>query len=86
MSEPVVTISGQRVYPRGHAPESGAQSVRGDARNAAGRPLALTEMAPSGWASGGNEEALQAGLPLLGGLLAVILCAIGILLLVRRAK
>jgi hypothetical protein len=86
MTEPIVTISGQRVYPRGQSPNEREPEVRPDARNAAGRPLAATEMAPSGWASGGNEETLQAGLPFLGGLVAVILFTIGILLLVRRPR
>lgn len=86
MSEPILTISGQRVYPRGQAPERAELPVRPDSRNAAGRPLALTEMSPSGWASGGNEEALEAGLPFLGGLIAVILFTVGVLLLVKRTR
>jgi hypothetical protein len=86
MSEPLVTISGQRVYPRDRAPEAPAPVVWEDARNAEGRPLALTEMSPSGWASAGNEEALEAGLPFLGGLVAVILLTIGVLLLVKRSR
>ena len=87
MSEPIVTISGQRVYAHGQAPAvSAPPAVRPDARNAAGRPLALTEMSPNGWASGGNEETLEAGLPFVGGLVAVILFTIGILLLVKRSN
>ena len=86
MSEPVVTISGQRVYPRGQAPDTAEPLARRDSRNAGGRLLAQTEMSPSGWASGGNEETIEAGLPFLGGLIAVILFTMGVLLLVKRAR
>ena len=86
MTEPVVTIAGQRVYPRGQAPHEPEPLARPDARNSAGRPLALTEMSPSGWASSGNEEALEAGLPFVSGLVAVILFTIGVLLLIKRAR
>jgi hypothetical protein len=86
MSEPIVTISGQRVYPRGQAPDTVDPLARPDSRHAGGRPIAQTEMSPSGWASGGNEETFEAGLPFLGGLIAVILFTIGLLLLVKRAK
>lgn len=85
MSEPIVTIAGQRVYPRGQAPDAPEPVVRPDARNASGRLLAQTEMSPSGWASG-NEETIEAGLPFLSGLIAVILFTIGILLLVKRSR
>jgi hypothetical protein len=86
MSDPIVTISGQRVYPRGHAPAAAEPTARPNSRNAAGRVLTPTEMSPSGWASGGNEETLEAGLPFLGGLVAVILFTMGVLLLVKRAR
>jgi hypothetical protein len=84
MTDTIVTISGQRVYPLGQAPQSAVARARGDARDAAGRPLALTEMSPRGWASGGNEETLEAGLPFLGGLVAVILLTFVALLLAKR--
>jgi hypothetical protein len=86
MSEAMVTIGGQRVYPRGQARETAEYPARPDARNTEGRLLALTQMSPSGWASGGNEETLEAGLPFLGGLVAVILFAIVALLLFRRGR
>jgi hypothetical protein len=86
MSEPVVTISGQRVYPRGQAPKAGEATERLDARDSQGHPVAVTEMSPSGWVSGGNEEALAAGLPFLGALVAVILISIVALLIARRAR
>lgn len=85
MSEPIVTIAGQRVYARGQAPDIFESFARPDARHEAGRLLAQTEMSPSGWASG-NEETLEAGLPFLSGLVAVILCTIGILLLIKRSR
>lgn len=84
MSEPIVTISGQRVYPRGQAPEASGQTASSDARAEGGRPLGLTEMSPSGWASGSNEETFEAGLPFLGGLVAVILLTLVMLLLGSR--
>lgn len=86
MSEPIVTISGQRVYPRGQAPEPGASPDWPDARNAAGRPTAPTEMSPSGWASGGNEETFEAGLPFLGGLVAIIILTVTALLIAKRQR
>jgi hypothetical protein len=86
MSEPIVTIGGQAVYPQGHTPDTARHLVRPDARNAEGRLLALTEMSPSGWASGGSEEAFEPCLPFLGGLVAVILFTIGVLLLFRRGR
>ncbi len=86
MSESVVTIAGQRVYPHGQAPDQRETLARPDARNHAGQLLTVTEMSPSGWASGGNEETLEAGLPFLGALVAVILFTIGILLLVKRGR
>ncbi len=86
MSEPIVTISGQRVYPRGQSPETDTARDWLDARDASGRPLALTEMSPSGWASGGNEETLEAGLPFLGGLVAVIVLTLGALLILSRKR
>lgn len=86
MSEPIVTIGGQRVYHRGAAPEPGAVPDWPDARDATGRPLALTEMAPSGWASGGNEETFEAGLPFLGALVAVVTLAIVALLIAKRRR
>jgi hypothetical protein len=84
MTQPIVTISGQRVYPLGEAPEQTRSPEWPDARNADGRPIALTEMSPSGWAAGGNEETFEAGLPFLGGLVAVILLTITALLLWKR--
>jgi hypothetical protein len=86
MSEPIVTISGQRVYPRGEAPEQGASSDWPDARDAGGRPIAPTEMAPSGWVSGGNEETFEAGLPFLGGLVAIIVFTIAAMLIAKRRR
>jgi hypothetical protein len=86
MSESMVTIAGQRVYPRGQAPDQADVAARPDARDQEGQLLALTEMSPSGWASGGNEETLEAGLPFLGALVAVILFTIGMLLLVKRGR
>lgn len=86
MSEPIVTISGQRVYPRGQAPEARSSSDWPDVRDAAGRPLTLTEMSPSGWASGGNEETLEAGLPLLGILAALGLLVVAAVLLLGRKR
>lgn len=86
MSEPVVTISGQRVYPRGQEPAPSASPDWPDARDASGRPLATTEMSPSGWASGGNEETFEAGLPFLGALVGVILVTITALLIARRRR
>lgn len=86
MSEPIVTISGRRVYPRGQTPEPGTPPDWPDARDRAGRPLALTEMSPSGWASGGNEETFEAGLPFLGGLVGVIALTIAFLLIAKRKR
>jgi hypothetical protein len=86
MSEPIVTISGQRVYARGQTPEPGGQSARPDARDENGRLLGLTEMSPSGWASGSNEETFEAGLPFLGGLVAVIVLILLALLLADRRR
>ncbi len=86
MSEPIVTISGQRVYPRGQAPEPGPSSDWPDARDAVGRPLAPTEMSPSGWASGGNEETFEAGLPFLGALVAIVVLTITALLIAKRRR
>jgi hypothetical protein len=86
MSEPIVTISGQRVYPRGQMPEPGGQSARPDARDAEGRPLTLTEMSPSGWASGSNEETFEAGLPFLGALIGVIAVTLVALLLAKHRR
>lgn len=83
MSETIVTISGQRVYPRGQAPEPGVSSDRPDAGV---RAPASTEMSPSGWASGGNEEAFEAGLPFLGALVGVITLTIALLLILRRRR
>ncbi len=85
MSEPIVTISGQRVYPRGQAPEHGTPDWP-DARDAGGRLLAPTEMSPSGWASGGNEETFEAGLPFLGALVAVVFFTISALLIAKRRR
>jgi hypothetical protein len=85
MSEPIVTISGQRVYPRGQAPEQGSPDWP-DARDGGGRPLAPTEMSPSGWASGGNEETFEAGLPFLGGLVAVVIFTVVALLVAKRRR
>lgn len=84
MSEPIVTISGQRVYPLGQAPDLRTPPGWPDARDLAGRPLALTEMSPSGWASGGNEETFEAGLPFLGALVGIVALTITFLLIVRR--
>ncbi len=84
MSEPIVTISGQRVYPRGQAPETNAPEWP-DARDAAGRLLTPTEMSPSGWASGGNDETIEAGLPFLGAFAAIVLATIAVLILSRRS-
>lgn len=86
MSEPIVTISGQRVYARGQAPEPGAIPDWPDTRDAAGRPVALTEMSPSGWASGGNDETFEAGLPLLAALLALIALIVTVLLVATRRR
>lgn len=86
MSTPIVTIGGQRVYPRGQAPEPGRVAAWPDARGADGRPLALTQVAPSGWASGGNEETLEAGLPFLGGLVATVLLIVAALLIFGRRR
>ncbi len=86
MGEPIVTISGQRVYPRGQAPDPRAPSDWPDARDAAGRPIALTEMSPSGWASGGNEETFEAGLPFLAALVALIAAIAGAFLFARRRR
>lgn len=86
MTQPVITISGQRVYPRGEAPDGAELVVRPDARNDAGHLLTPTEMSPSGWASGGNDETFEAGLPFFGALVAVIMFTIGMLLLFKRGK
>ena len=84
MSESIVTISGQRVYPLGQSPDPGALPAWPDARDLVGRPLALTEMSPSGWASGGNEETFEAGLPFLGALVGIIVLTVTALLIARR--
>lgn len=86
MSEPVVTISGQRVYPRGQGPQPEEPAVNLTPRYAEGHPVVVTEMSPSGFASGGNEETLEAGLPFLGALFAVVLAAIVALLIVRHSR
>jgi hypothetical protein len=86
MSEPVVTISGQRVYPRGQGPKPEELPENLTPRDAEGHPVVVTEMSPSGFASGGNEETLEAGLPFLGALVAVILVIVAALLIVRRSR
>jgi hypothetical protein len=86
MSEPIVTISGQRVYPRGQVPEPGGQSASPDLRDQGGRPVSLTEMSPNGWASGSSEETFEAGLPFLGGLVGVIVLTLLVLLLANRSR
>ena len=86
MSEPIITINGQHVYPLGREPMLSPPLVRPDARNAAGRPLAITEMAPSGWASGGNEETFEAGLPFVGGFIGLVALVIVIVLLAKRGR
>jgi len=43
-------------------------------------------MSPTGWISGGSEEAIEAGLPFLGALLTVILFAIVAVILAKRAR
>ena len=86
MSEPIVTIGGQRVYPRGQAPDPADTTNWLDARDVSGRPLALTEMSPNGWASGGNEETLEAGLPFLGGLIGLVLLTVAALLVFGRRR
>jgi len=86
MDDVLVTIGGQPVYRKDRAldPES-AKSYR-DARDASGYPLATTKMSPTGWISGGSEEAIEAGLPFLGALLTVILFAIVAVILAKRAR
>lgn len=86
MNEILVTIGGQPVYPKERAIDSEFAISYRDARDASGYPLATTKMSPSGWISGGNEEALEAGLPLLGALLAVILIAIAAVILAKRTR
>jgi hypothetical protein len=86
MSDPIVTISGQRVYPRAQAPEPGASPEQPRERDSAQRPIVMTEMSPSGWASGGNEETFEAGLPFLGALLGVIVLTITLFLILRRRR
>jgi hypothetical protein len=86
MSEPIVTISGQRVYLRGQTPEAGALPDQPDARDVAARPLSQTGMSPSGWASGGGEETFEAGLPFLGALVAVIVLTVAALLIAKRPR
>jgi hypothetical protein len=85
MEEILVTIGGQPVYRRGEAPDRGSAAYR-DARDLSGRLLATTEMSPSGWASGGNEETIEAGLPYLGAVVAVILLTVVALILGRRTR
>ena len=85
MNEPIVTISGQRVYPLGHEPEpSGKATARTDDRIVIRRPPVLTEMSPSGWASGSNEETFEAGLPFLGALVGIVVLTLVALLLAKR--
>lgn len=86
MDEILVTIGGQPVYRTDKTidPES-AISYR-DARDASGYPLASTKMSPSSWISGGNEDAIEAGLPLLGALLGLLLFAIAAVILAKRAR
>ena len=86
MDKILVTIGGQPVYRKGEGPDLESAASYRDARDASGRLLAITEMSPSGWASGGNEEAIEAGLPLLGAFLAVILFAIVAVILARRTR
>ena len=86
MSEPIVTISGQRVYPRGQAPQPDGQPSRPDARAPSRRPFGLTEMSPRGWASGSNDETFEAGLPFLGVLVAIVFLTLTVLLIVKRPR
>jgi hypothetical protein len=43
-------------------------------------------MSPSGWASGGNDETFEAGLPFVGALVAIVLLTLVALLLLRRKE
>ncbi len=86
MDKILVTIGGQPVYRKGEAPDLGPATSYRDARDASGHLLANTEMSPSGWVSGGNEETIEAGLPFLGAFLAVILFTIVALILAKRTR
>ncbi len=86
MDEILVTIGGQPVYQKDKAIDSESAKSYRDARDASGYPLATTKMSPSGWISGGNEEAIEAGLPYLGALLTVILFAIVAVILAKRSR
>lgn len=86
MDRILVTIGGHPVYPKGETPDLGPAAAHRDARDAAGRLRAITEMSPSGWASGGNEDTLEAGLPFMGVLVAVILFTVAALVLAKRGR
>jgi len=86
MDDVLVTIGGQPVYRKDRATGPESPKFYRDARDASGYPLATTEMSPSGWISGGNEEAIEAGLPFLGAVLTVILFAIIAVILAKRAR
>lgn len=86
MDEILVTIGGQPVYRKDRSIDPESASSYRDARDASGYPLATTKMSPSGWISGGNEEAIEAGLPFLGALMTVILFAIVAVILAKRAR
>ncbi len=72
--------------PRGQTPEAGTSSERGEPIDTQGRPVWLTEMSPSGWASGGNEETFEAGLPFLAGLVVVVALVVTVLLILTRRR
>jgi len=86
MDEILVTIGGQPVYRKDRTIDPASAPAYRDARNASGHPLVTTKMSPSGWIGGGNEEAIEAGLPFLGALLTVILFAIVAVILAKRAR
>lgn len=86
MDEILVTIGGQPVSLKERATDPESATPYRDARDASGYPLATTKMSPSGWISRGNEEAIEAGLPLLGVLLTVILFVIAAAVLAKRTR
>jgi hypothetical protein len=43
-------------------------------------------MSPSGWASGTTEETVEAGLPFLGALVAIVVFSLAALLLIKRHR
>lgn len=86
MDDVLVTIGGQPVTRKDRAIDPGSATFYRDARDASGYPLATTKMSPGGWISGGNEEAIEAGLPFLGALLTVILFAVVAVILAKRAR